>query len=435
MNSKNRRKRQQPKRANSTHDSAKKPSQQTGAAATSKKGIYTEYLDRRMSLDQLNAERKKQLKRISELREGRAVLVYAADISKGSAGASTGLELTDIRPIDDQVAVLEGEKLDLILETPGGFGDVAEDIVKLLRHRFKEVNVIVPGTCKSAGTIIAMSADEILMDHVSSLGPIDAQIQHRGKQFSADALIQGLEDIKKEVKDTGVLNQALIPILQSLSPGELRHAENAMEFARELVTEWLFKYKFKNWTHRKRDGSEVTDDQKRARSEKISKALSDHGRWKTHSRSIKIDDLREMELEITDFSESEELADAIRRYKTLLDMTFKAMPAAYKMVETPTSQIVRSLTQQQLTPKTGAIPPMVNPLPGNKTGQGELTIKCPVCGTDNPVVMGLGEPVKKRAGFRTFPVDNKLACSNCGNIFDVKIIRDQIESQFGRKIQ
>jgi len=42
---------------------------------------------------------------------------------------------------------------------------VAEDIVHILREKFKSVSFIVPGQAKSAGTIMVMSGDEILMDY------------------------------------------------------------------------------------------------------------------------------------------------------------------------------------------------------------------------------------------------------------------------------
>ena len=44
-------------------------------------GVYSEYLDRRMAFDALNKERKKQLKRIQKLRDGRDILVIAADLN------------------------------------------------------------------------------------------------------------------------------------------------------------------------------------------------------------------------------------------------------------------------------------------------------------------------------------------------------------------
>lgn len=169
-----------------------------------KQGIYSEYLNQNLDINQIMAERKVQLKRISQLREDRAILVYAADFRKANI-APTHINSLDLMPINDQLSILDGDRLDLILETPGGFGDAAEDIVKLIRNKFQEVNIIVPGTAKSAGTIIAMAGDDILMEPMSALGPIDAQISYQGKQFSAEAFIKGLDDIKEEViKEKGL---------------------------------------------------------------------------------------------------------------------------------------------------------------------------------------------------------------------------------------
>jgi ClpP class serine protease len=154
-------------------------------------GIYTEYLDRQMSFQDLAAERKAQLQRISALRGGRDILVFAADLSKGQAPISIGYN--DLLPVNDHLANLNGSALDLILETPGGSGEAAEDIVRSLRSRYNDLAIIVPGWAKSAGTIMVMAADEILMDAASALGPIDAQIFWQGKVFSADALLEGFE--------------------------------------------------------------------------------------------------------------------------------------------------------------------------------------------------------------------------------------------------
>ena len=169
-------------------------------------GIYSEYLDQQLNFQDLTAERKKQLRRISKLRRGRDVLVSAADLNESKAPIS--INYNDLLPIRDQLANLRGTALDLILETPGGSGEIAEDIVRLLRSKYEDIAVIVPGCAKSAGTLMAMAADEILMEPVSSLGPIDAQIAWQGKVFSADALLAGFEKIKEEVHRTGELNKA-----------------------------------------------------------------------------------------------------------------------------------------------------------------------------------------------------------------------------------
>ena len=232
-------------------------------------GVYSEYLDKGLSFPELTAERKKQLKLISELRGNRDVLVYAADFNKRTDAIS--INYADLLPISDQLSNLGGNKIDLIIETPGGSGEVAEDIVRLLRDKYDEVGIIIPGWAKSAGTIIAMSGDEILMGQISALGPIDAQLNWQGKHFSAHALLEGLEKIKKEIEKTGVLNKAYVPILQGISPGEIENAQNALDFAKKLVEKWLVKHKFKNWDIHLSNQKPVTTEEKELRAKRIAK--------------------------------------------------------------------------------------------------------------------------------------------------------------------
>ena len=193
-------------------------------------------------------------------------------------------------PISDQLSNLSGDKIDLIIETPGGAGEVAEDIVRLLHDKYQEVSIIIPGWAKSAGTIIALAGDEILMGELSALSPIDAQLNWQGKHFSAHALLEGFKKIKKEIEETGVLNKAYIPILQGISPGEMENAENALKFAEELVRKWLVQYKFKSWNVHSSNQQPVTQQEKEDRAAEFAKKLCDHSFWKTHGRSIKLKD-------------------------------------------------------------------------------------------------------------------------------------------------
>jgi serine dehydrogenase proteinase len=381
-------------------------------------GIYSEYLDRQLNMQQLTAERKRQLRRISENRGGRDILVCAADLTevKTEARAPISIIYSDLLPISDQLANLRGTSLDLILETPGGSGEIAEDIVRLIRGRYDDVAVIIPGCAKSAGTIMAMAADEILMEPMSALGPIDAQLTWQGKVFSAGALLEGLEKIKAEVQQTGALNRAYIPILQGISPGEIQRAENAQNFAKVLVTDWLTRYKFRNWVRHSSNGNEVTAEERRRRAEEIATLLTDHGRWLTHGRSIKLDDLEKMRLRITDYSQNAVLADAIRRYYTLLQMTFTTN--IYKVFETPTSQIYRFLQQN--------IPPP------QRQGEADVAIVenvCVKCNTKNRVQANLGKKAPLQEGCLAFPANNKLPCTGCGVEIDLSEMRRQIEAQ------
>lgn len=382
-------------------------------------GVYSEYLDRQFSFPDLTAERKKQLRRISELRDGRDILVFAADLGKSNAPIPIGYE--DLLPINDQLANLSGTALDLILETPGGSGEIAEDIVRLLHGKYEELGVIIPGSAKSAGTIMAMAGDEILMEPVSALGPIDAQIFWQGKMFSADALRKGLEKIKREVEESGSLNKAYIPILQGISPGELQSAENALKFAESLVTDWLARYKFKNWSQHSGTGQPVTEKDKKVRAEAIAARLCDHGYWLTHGRSIKLEDFEAMRLRITDYSKITELADAIRRYHTLLHMTFATN--IYKVFETPDSQIYRYIAAQVSPPQP---PPEAN--------VAIIEARCGKCNAVSRVQANLDESHPLQEGCLPFPSDNKFHCPSCGAEADLSDARRQIEAQSKKRV-
>jgi hypothetical protein len=418
-------------------------------------GIYSEYLEKGFSLEDLNAERKKQLARIAKERN-RDVLVYASDSNKASQ-ARVALDNSDILPINDQLSNLKGSAVDVLLETGGGSGETAEDVVHLLHLKYESVAFIVPGTAKSAGTIMVMAGDEILMEPgVSSLGPIDAQIGWEGKVFSAEAFLKGLERIKEEVTKTNSLNRAYIPILQRISPGEIQHVENALSFAKVLVKDWLKDYKFKNWKiHRTHDvGAPVTDEQRAHRAADIADELCNHSKWLSHGRSIKLNDLQGIGLEITDYSKNPELADAITRYHVLLQMTFETTNI-YKLFETPSSQIFRFSVNQQLqfalpAGFPGAPFPAGAPFPGGgapapfpalpaapKSGvpQGALiNFACNNCKKTHLLQADFDTQQPLQPGADRFPSNDILICNQCHSSHNLLALRRQIELQTKRKV-
>jgi hypothetical protein len=408
-------------------------------------GIYSEYLDQGPTLD-LQAERKKQLGRIAGLRK-RAILVYASDSNKARQGAPVAIDNTDLLPITDQVSNLSGSAIDVLLETGGGSGETAEDIVRLLYDKFESVAFIVPGMAKSAGTIMVMAGDEILMDPASSLGPIDAQIQAEGKVFSAEAFLKGLESIKQEVAEKNSLNRAYIPILQRISPGEIQSAENALSFAKVLVTQWLKEHKFKNWNIHKvhNPGTPVTAEEKEGRAKEIADELCNHSKWLSHGRSIKIPDLEHIGLQITDYSKDANLADAIRRYQVLLQMTFDQTPI-YKLFETPSSQIQRFFAQFPMGIQ-GFGQPIQLPMPGQQPAPGQplmpgqmqpssalVQFKCPKCGKMHQLQADFDKQQTLQPGSERLPSKDVLTCKQCGMSHNLAALRGQLELQTRRKV-
>ncbi len=94
-----------------------------------------------------------------------------------------GVPVSSNISIDDSEAVLRAIRLtpadqpiDMILHTPGGLVLAAEQIAKALVEHQGKVTVFVPHYAMSGGTLIALAADEIMMDANAVLGPVDPQI-------------------------------------------------------------------------------------------------------------------------------------------------------------------------------------------------------------------------------------------------------------------
>jgi ClpP class serine protease len=91
--------------------------------------------------------------------------------------------LRAIQMTDDDVP------LDIILHTPGGLVLAALQIAWAIREHKGKVTVFVPHYAMSGGTLIALSADEIVMSKHAVLGPIDPQLG----QSPAASLLKVLE--------------------------------------------------------------------------------------------------------------------------------------------------------------------------------------------------------------------------------------------------
>ena len=115
--------------------------------------------------------------------EGERKSRVIAMIHRQESASILGVPVTGSISIDDSEAVLRAIRLippeqpiDIILHTPGGLVLASEQIAKALVEHKGKVTVFVPHYAMSGGTLIALAADEIVMDANAVLGPVDPQI-------------------------------------------------------------------------------------------------------------------------------------------------------------------------------------------------------------------------------------------------------------------
>ena len=107
---------------------------------------------------------------ISDIEEmtGREIIVYFAHPTEG-------INHSDPEDVSEVIDGIDGNEIDLIINTPGGSVDAVEKFVTILRQRKLDYRVIVPNLAKSGGTVIAISSQRIFIGINSELGPIDPQ--------------------------------------------------------------------------------------------------------------------------------------------------------------------------------------------------------------------------------------------------------------------
>ena len=282
--------------------------------------------------DNLNIDNeiKRSLKEISDIRK-RPLAMYVANDVNPNIKTDISINDNDDLPFTELINSISLDKkdLDLIIVTPGGSGTQVAKFVDKLRPRFDNVGFIIPNVAMSAGTMFAMSGDEIIMTNSSYIGPIDPQVTSKeGRLMPALAILTLIEEIKN--RGNVRLKLGLSPdwtdlqILRQIDPKEIGSAINGSRFSIELVQKYLTNYKFKHWITHSTTGNPVTQTEKEARAEEIASKFCNHDLWKTHGRGISREDAWNIcRIKITASEDFPGLDRAIKRYWALIYWIFE----------------------------------------------------------------------------------------------------------------
>ena len=124
----------------------------------------------------------------------------------------------------------------LVLATYGGDPDTAFRIGRALWHYYSDssVRILIPKECKSAGTLLAIAAHELIMCDESELGPLDVQVAKPDELVDRSSgldIMQALAVLRNEALTS--FRQYLLDI--AVGSGQVS-VRTAAEMASKLVT-------------------------------------------------------------------------------------------------------------------------------------------------------------------------------------------------------
>jgi ClpP class serine protease len=146
-------------------------------------------------------------KRVLELRRARSFRAFETKrearlitmIHRQETMSFLGFPIARYIDIEDSEQILRAIRLtppempiDLIAHTPGGLVLAAEQVASALKRHRGKVTVFVPHYAMSGGALIALAADEIVMDPNAVLGPVDPQLGTQQAAFPAASIVRAL---------------------------------------------------------------------------------------------------------------------------------------------------------------------------------------------------------------------------------------------------
>jgi hypothetical protein len=222
-------------------------------------------------------------------------------------------------------------RLTVLITTDGGIIETVQQLVETLRYHYEYVDFIIPRYAYSAGTVLALSGNEVYMDYYARLGPIDPQVMTpTGRWVSALGYIAKWNELVEKSK-AGTLTEAELAVMATFDLAELYSFEQAQKLAITLLQQWLADYKFREWTVTETRGLPVDRRRRVQRAGQIARALSNPERWHSHGHGISRVVLEKVvQLKTKDLDADRDRVKKVRQYDGLLvdymeKMRFEAM--------------------------------------------------------------------------------------------------------------
>ncbi|MEI9479391.1 MAG: hypothetical protein WCO26_22855, partial [Deltaproteobacteria bacterium] len=174
--------------------------------------------------------RKETFSRIERI-TGRPLICYVTKTYNVARGVPAYLDEGDLIGFADLTRGIQGDAIDIVVESNGGSVETAERIIRLLRGQFKDVRFIIPSNAYSAATLMCFSADQLIMDPISTLGPIDPQING----VPARAILRAFESLEARLREEGPKAlTAYMPLISKYDLHLFEICKSAQDLSEEL---------------------------------------------------------------------------------------------------------------------------------------------------------------------------------------------------------
>ncbi len=252
---------------------------------------------------------------IGSLRGERNVLLYASGFLQKPSVPGTHIIMMpeDINGVMAAFTGMDWDRgLTIVLHTPGGATMAVQTLVEYIRSKFVDVEVIVPAYAMSAGTMMALASDRVVLGNQSQLGPIDPQLG--GGQHSARAITELFARAREEIMSDTTAAHVWSPILASHGPSLLQYAQDQLDFSERMVGDWLTRYMVSG------------ADDPAAEGQRIASYFNDASNHKSHDKRIGIDEARTVGVTVEKLEDRQELQEAVLTLYHLVTILIEQSP-------------------------------------------------------------------------------------------------------------
>lgn len=131
-------------------------------------------------------------------------------------------------------------ELHVLLSSPGGDGETALRMIRVMQSHCSRLTFIVPDMAKSAATILCLGADRILMGPAGDLGPIDPQMRFpTGAMASAKEIVAAIDEAERRVNDNPNSFPLFSSLLSDVNMFMVEQARSALSRSESLMKEAL----------------------------------------------------------------------------------------------------------------------------------------------------------------------------------------------------